>query len=121
MPPPLVVRHAVADRLVYGRTRAAFGGNLCGSVSGSAAPAPDLGCFIAGPVCTPLRAMAFVSNILVIGDGRNCSFALIALDETMITSWAATQEFGHLTAKRPVVEREYAQAIDGMHEGAREA
>ncbi len=60
--------------------------------------------------------MAFVSNILVIGDGRNCCSALIALDETMITSWAATQEFGHLTAKRPVVEREYAQAIDGMHE-----
>ncbi len=116
----------------------------------------------------------FVSNILVIGDGRNFCSALIALDETTITSWAASQELGDRTyaeivsspqvhelingfvqrvngdlqrwqtikkfavlprdldiehgeltpslkVKRPVVEREYAQVIDGMYEGAREA
>lgn len=286
VPLPLAVRHAVADRLVYGKIRAAFGGNLRGSVSGSAALAPDIGYFFAGAgvhilegygltetsaACTvnpaddyrvgtvgrPLpgtevriaadgevllrgpgvmrgyhnlpektaevlesdgwfrtgdigevgkdgyvritdrkkdvfktsggkyvapseiegrfKAICpFVSNILVIGDGRNFCSALIALDESAITSWAASQglggrtyaeivssrqvhelidgfvqrvngdlqrwqtvkkfavlprdldvEHGELTpslkVKRPVVEREYAQVIDGMYEGAREA
>ncbi|CAM5662860.1 AMP-dependent synthetase [Streptomyces badius] len=286
VPLPLVVRHAVADRLVYGKIRAAFGGNLRGSVSGSAALAPDIGYFFAsagvhilegygltetsaactvnpaddyrvGTVGRPLpgtevriaadgevllrgpgvmrgyhnlpektaevlesdgwfrtgdigevdmdgyiritdrkkdvfktsggkyvapteiegrfkAVCPFVSNILVIGDGRNFCSALIALDETTITSWAASQglgdrtyaeivsspqvhelidgfvrrvngelqrwqtikkfavlprdldiEHGELTpslkVKRPVVEREYAQVIDGMYEGAREA
>ncbi|MCI4041248.1 AMP-dependent synthetase/ligase [Streptomyces sp. TRM75563] len=286
VPLPLVVRHAVADRLVYGRIRAAFGGNLRGSVSGSAALAPDIGYFFAGAgvhilegygltetsaACTvnpaddyrvgtvgrPLpgtevriaadgevllrgpgvmrgyhnlpektaevlesdgwfrtgdvgevdmdgyiritdrkkdvfktsggkyvapteiegrfkAVCPFVSNILVIGDGRNFCSALIALDETTITSWAASQDLGDRTyaeivsspqvhelidgfvqrvngelqrwqtikkfavlprdldiehgeltpslkVKRPVVEREYAQVIDGMYEGAREA
>ncbi|POG48143.1 long-chain fatty acid--CoA ligase [Streptomyces sp. ZL-24] len=286
VPLPLAVQHAVADRLVYGKIRAAFGGNLRGSVSGSAALAPDIGYFFAGTgvhvlegygltetsaACTvnpaddyrvgtvgrPLpgtevriaedgeillrgpgvmrgyhnlpektaevlesdgwfrtgdigevdkdgyvritdrkkdvfktsggkyvapteiegrfKAICpFVSNILVIGDGRNFCSALIALDETTITSWAASQELGDRTyaeivsspqvhelingfvqqvngdlqrwqtikkfavlprdldiehgeltpslkVKRPVVEREYAQVIDGMYEGAREA
>ncbi|MEK9517969.1 AMP-dependent synthetase/ligase [Streptomyces venezuelae] len=44
----LSVQHAVADRLVYGRIRAAFGGALRGSASGSAALAPDIGYFFAG-------------------------------------------------------------------------
>ncbi|MGW8597455.1 AMP-dependent synthetase/ligase [Streptomyces sp. NPDC055893] len=44
----LSVQHAVADRLVYGRIRAAFGGELRGSASGSAALAPDIGYFFAG-------------------------------------------------------------------------
>ncbi|MFJ6444725.1 AMP-dependent synthetase/ligase [Streptomyces sp. NPDC091649] len=286
VPLPLAVRHAVADRLVYGKIRAAFGGNLRGSVSGSAALSPDIGYFFAGAgvhvlegygltetsaACTvnpaedyrvgtvgkPLpgtevriaedgevllrgpgvmrgyhnlpektaevlesdgwfrtgdigevdkdgyvritdrkkdvfktsggkyvapseiegrfkAVCPFVSNILVIGDGRNFCSALIALDETTITSWAASQglgdrayaeivtspqahelingfvqqvnvdlqrwqtvkkftvlprdldiEHGELTpslkVKRPVVEREYAEVIDGMYEGAREA
>ncbi|MBT2379615.1 AMP-binding protein [Streptomyces sp. ISL-111] len=286
VPLPLAVRHAVADRLVYGKIRAAFGGNLRGSVSGSAALAPDIGYFFAGAgvhilegygltetsaACTinpaddyrvgtvgrPLpgtevriaedgevllrgpgvmrgyhnlpdktaevlesdgwfrtgdigdvdedgyvritdrkkdvfktsggkyvapteiegrfkAVCPYVSNILVIGDGRNFCSALITLDATTITSWAASHgigdrtyaeivsspqvhelidgfvqrvngdlqrwqtvkkfavlprdldiEHGELTpslkVKRPVVEREYAQVIDGMYEGAREA
>ncbi|MEU0101109.1 long-chain fatty acid--CoA ligase [Streptomyces sp. NPDC006267] len=286
VPLPLAVRHAVADRLVYGKIRAAFGGNLRGSVSGSAALSPYIGYFFAGAgvhvlegygltetsaACTvnpaedyrvgtvgkPLpgtevriaedgevllrgpgvmrgyhnlpektaevlesdgwfrtgdigevdkdgyvritdrkkdvfktsggkyvapseiegrfkAVCPFVSNILVIGDGRNFCSALIALDETTIMSWAASQglgdrayaeivtspqvhelingfvrqvngdlqrwqtvkkftvlprdldiEHGELTpslkVKRPVVEREYAEVIDGMYEGAREA
>ncbi|MFD9969392.1 AMP-dependent synthetase/ligase [Streptomyces sp. NPDC059011] len=48
VPASLAVRHAIADRLVYGKIRAAFGGNLRASVSGSAALAPDIGYFFAG-------------------------------------------------------------------------
>ncbi|WNF27781.1 long-chain fatty acid--CoA ligase [Streptomyces sp. C11-1] len=48
VPLSLALQHAVADRLVYGRIRAAFGGNLRASVSGSAALAPDIGYFFAG-------------------------------------------------------------------------
>ncbi|MEV0963064.1 AMP-binding protein [Streptomyces sp. NPDC049910] len=48
VPLPLAVRHAIADRLVYGKIRAAFGGSLRFSVSGGAALAPDIGYFFAG-------------------------------------------------------------------------
>ncbi|MGW6413849.1 AMP-dependent synthetase/ligase [Streptomyces sp. NPDC055055] len=48
VPLSLTVQHALADRLVYGKIRAAFGGALRGSASGSAALAPDIGYFFAG-------------------------------------------------------------------------
>jgi len=286
VPLPLAVQHAVADKLVYGKIRAAFGGNLRASVSGSAALAPDIGYFFSGAgvhvlegygltetsagcivnpaddyrvgtVGTPLpgtevriaedgevllrgpgvmrgyhnlpektaevlesdgwfrtgdigemdkdgfvritdrkkdvfktsggkyvapteiegrfKALCpFVSNILVIGNGRNFCTALITLDETMIMPWAASHDLGDrnyaevvsspqvhqlidgfvqrvngdlqrwqtikkfsvlsrdldiengeltpsLKVKRPVVEREYAEVIEGMYEGSREA
>ncbi|MGW8990949.1 AMP-dependent synthetase/ligase [Streptomyces zhihengii] len=285
-PLSLALRHAVADKLVYGKIRAAFGGRLRGSVSGSAALAPDIGYFFAGagvPVlegygltetsaaCTVNRpddyrigtvgrplpgteiriaqdgevllrgpgvmrgyhnlpettaevlesdgwfrtgdigevdqsgflritdrkkdvfktsggkyvapteiegrfkaVCPFVSNILVIGNGRNYCTALIALDEAAVQTWARTHgladlgytalvsspqvhelidgfvqrvnadlqrwqtikkfsllprdldiEHGELTPslkiKRPVVERTYANLIEAMYDGAREA
>ncbi|MBC2901597.1 AMP-binding protein [Streptomyces cupreus] len=286
VPLSLAVQHAVADRLVYGKIRAAFGGNLRASVSGSAALAPDIGYFFSGAgvhvlegygltetsagcivnpaedsrvgtVGKPLpgtevriaedgeillrgpgvmrgyhnlpektaevlesdgwlrtgdigevdkdgfvritdrkkdvfktsggkyvapteiegrfKAICpFVSNILVIGNGRNFCSALITLDETVIMPWAASHDLGDrsyaevvcspqvhelidgfvqrvngdlqrwqtikkfsvlsrdldiehgeltpsLKVKRPVVEREYAEVIEAMYEGSREA
>ncbi|MCC3651936.1 AMP-dependent synthetase/ligase [Streptomyces sp. S07_1.15] len=286
VPLSLAVQHALADRLVYGRIRAAFGGRLRGSVSGSAALAPDIGYFFSGAgvhvfegygltetsaACTvnpaegyrvgtvgrPLpgtevriaqdgevllrgpgvmrgyhnlpektaevlesdgwfhtgdigevdqdgflritdrkkdvfktsggkyvapteiegrfkAVCPFVSNILVIGNGRNYCTALIALDETVLMPWAASHhlggrsyaevvsspqvrelidgfvqrvngdlqrwqtikkfsvlprdldvEHGELTPslkiKRAVVERTYAEAVEAMYEGSREA
>ncbi|MFE0647924.1 AMP-dependent synthetase/ligase [Streptomyces sp. NPDC059534] len=44
----LTAKHKVADALVYGKIREAFGGNLRACVSGSAALAPDIGYFFAG-------------------------------------------------------------------------
>ncbi|MEW1902795.1 AMP-dependent synthetase/ligase [Streptomyces sp. NPDC086147] len=44
----LGVKHKVADALVYGKIREAFGGNLRACVSGSAALAPEIGYFFAG-------------------------------------------------------------------------
>ncbi|MFJ1701909.1 AMP-dependent synthetase/ligase [Kitasatospora sp. NPDC088346] len=44
----LRVQHAIADRLVYAKIRAAFGGRLRGAVSGSAALAPEIGFFFKG-------------------------------------------------------------------------
>ncbi|MET8470788.1 AMP-binding protein [Streptomyces sp. NPDC006422] len=41
-------KHKVADRLVYGKLREAFGGRLRACVSGSAALAPEIGYFFAG-------------------------------------------------------------------------
>ncbi|WP_328946115.1 AMP-dependent synthetase/ligase [Streptomyces sp. NBC_00250] len=282
----LTVQHAVADRLVYGKIRAAFGGELRGSASGSAALAADIGYFFAGagvPVLegygltetsaavtvnpvddfrvgtvgrplpgTEVRiaedgeillrgpgvmrgyhnlpdktaevlesdgwfhtgdigdvdkdgfvritdrkkdlfktsggkyiapteiesrfkaVCPFVSNILVIGNGRNYCTALITLDETAIMPWSASNglggrtyadvvsspeahaliegfvqrvngdlqrwqtikkfavlprdldvEHGELTpslkVKRPFVEREYAEVVEAMYEGSREA
>ncbi|WP_329179032.1 AMP-dependent synthetase/ligase [Streptomyces sp. NBC_01477] len=47
-PVGLRVKHALADKLVYGKLREAFGGRLRACVSGSAALAPDIGYFFAG-------------------------------------------------------------------------
>ncbi|MFJ3765115.1 AMP-dependent synthetase/ligase [Streptomyces sp. NPDC090082] len=44
----LTAKHKVADALVYGKIREAFGGNLRACISGSAALAPDIGYFFAG-------------------------------------------------------------------------
>ncbi|MEX0170697.1 AMP-dependent synthetase/ligase [Streptomyces sp. LMG1-1-1.1] len=44
----LTAKHKVADALVYGKIREAFGGNLRACVSGSAALAPEIGYFFAG-------------------------------------------------------------------------
>ncbi|TQF05452.1 long-chain fatty acid--CoA ligase [Kitasatospora acidiphila] len=44
----LRLQHALADKLVYAKIRAAFGGRLRGSVSGSAALAPEIAYFFAG-------------------------------------------------------------------------
>lgn len=47
-PVGLRAKHALADKLVYGKLREAFGGRLRACVSGSAALAPDIGYFFAG-------------------------------------------------------------------------
>ncbi|MER7755688.1 long-chain fatty acid--CoA ligase [Kitasatospora sp. NPDC097643] len=44
----LRLQHALADKLVYAKIRAAFGGQLKGAVSGSAALAPEIGYFFLG-------------------------------------------------------------------------
>ncbi|MEU5216031.1 long-chain fatty acid--CoA ligase [Streptomyces sp. NPDC020807] len=44
----LSAKHKVADALVYGKIRDAFGGNLRACISGSAALAPEIGYFFSG-------------------------------------------------------------------------
>ncbi|MFI1524584.1 AMP-dependent synthetase/ligase [Kitasatospora cineracea] len=44
----LRLQHSLADKLVYTKIRAAFGGRLRGAVSGSAALAPEIGYFFKG-------------------------------------------------------------------------
>ncbi|WP_407553210.1 AMP-binding protein [Streptomyces sp. Pv4-95] len=48
VPFALGAKHKVADTLVYGKLREAFGGRLRAAVSGSAALAPEIGYFFAG-------------------------------------------------------------------------
>ncbi|MFC8076732.1 AMP-dependent synthetase/ligase [Streptomyces sp. NPDC057307] len=48
VPFALGAKHTVADKLVYAKLRAAFGGRLRAAVSGSAALAPEIGFFFAG-------------------------------------------------------------------------
>ncbi|WP_406198458.1 AMP-dependent synthetase/ligase [Kitasatospora sp. NBC_01560] len=48
VPFALGLQHALADKLVYAKIRAAFGGRLRGAVSGSAALAPEIGYFFLG-------------------------------------------------------------------------
>ncbi len=48
VPAGLAARHRVADRLVYAKLRAAFGGRMQVCVSGSAALTPEIGYFFCG-------------------------------------------------------------------------
>ncbi|WP_438363686.1 AMP-dependent synthetase/ligase [Streptomyces marincola] len=48
VPAGLAARHRVADRLVYAKLRAAFGGRIESCVSGSAALTPEIGYFFCG-------------------------------------------------------------------------
>jgi long-chain acyl-CoA synthetase len=48
VPLALTLQHAVADKLVYSKIRAAFGGRMRACVSGSAALAPEIGFFFSG-------------------------------------------------------------------------
>ncbi|MFC1409872.1 long-chain fatty acid--CoA ligase [Streptacidiphilus sp. N1-12] len=48
VPLGLRVQHALADKLVYAKIRAAFGGRMRACVSGSAALAPEIGFFFSG-------------------------------------------------------------------------
>lgn len=48
VPLGLRAKHALADKLVYGQLREAFGGRLRACISGSAALAPDIGYFFSG-------------------------------------------------------------------------
>ncbi|MES4887743.1 AMP-binding protein [Streptomyces sp. NPDC096012] len=48
VPFTLAARHKVADTLVYGKLREAFGGRLRACVSGASALAPEIGYFFAG-------------------------------------------------------------------------
>ncbi|MGW2396550.1 AMP-dependent synthetase/ligase [Kitasatospora sp. NPDC001664] len=48
VPFALGLQHTIADKLVYAKIRAAFGGRLRGAVSGSAALAPEIGYFFKG-------------------------------------------------------------------------
>lgn len=56
LPPALRLQHALADRLVYAKVRAAFGGRLRSAVSGSAALAPGVGPFFTGAGIPVLEA-----------------------------------------------------------------
>ncbi|WP_181009050.1 long-chain fatty acid--CoA ligase [Streptomyces sp. SM12] len=44
----LRIKHGIADKLVYSKLRERFGGRMRGTVSGSAALAPEIGYFFAG-------------------------------------------------------------------------
>ncbi|WP_433342401.1 AMP-dependent synthetase/ligase [Streptomyces sp. CA-253872] len=48
VPLGLRTKHALADKLVYGKIREAMGGRLRAAISGSAALAPEIGFFFAG-------------------------------------------------------------------------
>ncbi|MFF2650535.1 AMP-dependent synthetase/ligase [Streptomyces sp. NPDC058045] len=48
VPASLAAKHKLADKLVYGKLREAFGGRLRACISGSAALAPEIGYFFAG-------------------------------------------------------------------------
>jgi long-subunit acyl-CoA synthetase (AMP-forming) len=56
----------------------------------------------------------FVSNVLVIGDGRTFCAALIAFDETMIMPWAAAHDLGGRSYADVISSPRVHELIDGF-------
>ncbi|MFD9733220.1 AMP-dependent synthetase/ligase [Umezawaea sp. NPDC059074] len=71
--PVLRLQHAVADRLVYGKVRAAFGGRLRGALSGGVRLDPDIGHFFVGAGVPVLEAYGLTETSAGVAINRHGS------------------------------------------------
>ncbi|MCB8904960.1 MULTISPECIES: long-chain fatty acid--CoA ligase [unclassified Streptomyces] len=103
----LSVQHAVADRLVYGKIRAAFGGELRGSASGSAALASDIGYFFAGAGVPVLEGYGLTETSAAVTVNPVEDFRVGTVGRPLPGTEVRVAEDGEILLKGPGVMRGY--------------
>ncbi|MFG3049424.1 AMP-dependent synthetase/ligase [Kitasatospora sp. NPDC048239] len=103
----LRVQHAIADKLVYTKIRDAFGGRMRGSVSGSAALAPEIGYFFAGVGVPVLEGYGLTETSAGICVNRAEDVRVGTIGNVLPGSEVRIAEDGEILLRGPGVMRGY--------------
>ncbi|MEV7779347.1 AMP-binding protein [Kitasatospora sp. NPDC088351] len=103
----LRLQHALADKLVYAKIRAAFGGRMRGSVSGSAALAPEIGYFFAGIGVPVLEGYGLTESSAGITVNRAEDVRVGTIGTVLPGSEVRIAEDGEILLRGPGVMRGY--------------
>lgn len=107
VPAGLRVKHAVADRLVYGKLREAFGGRMLGCVSGSAALAPDLSLFFAGAGIPVLEGYGLTESAAASFCNRRDTFRTGTVGQPFLGTEVRIAEDGEVLLRGPGIMEGY--------------
>ncbi|MGP3971278.1 AMP-dependent synthetase/ligase [Streptomyces sp. 6N223] len=104
----LRARHALADRLVYGKLRAAFGGRMEGMVSGASRLDPDIGYFFAGVGIPILEAYGLTESAAANFVSLRDSFRTGAVGKAVPGLEVRVADDGEILLRGPAI-------MDGYH------
>ncbi|WP_457029863.1 AMP-dependent synthetase/ligase [Kitasatospora sp. P5_F3] len=103
----LTIQHTIADKLVYAKIRAAFGGRMRGAVSGSAALAPEIGYFFAGAGVPVLEGYGLTETSAGSTVNREEDFRVGTVGQPLPGTEVRIAEDGEILLKGPGVMRGY--------------
>jgi long-chain acyl-CoA synthetase len=103
----LTIQHTIADKLVYAKIRAAFGGRMRGAVSGSAALAPEIGYFFAGAGVPVLEGYGLTETSAGSTVNREEDYRVGTVGQPLPGTEVRIAEDGEILLKGPGVMRGY--------------